>query len=88
MLHSVAPKDAGEDEKVIGRAYTRATRDGLFLILIPIGVAYFKDVETAILTALVMLLGFIPSLDARLFDLAIRIRRSNVSQSDTSEKGH
>ena len=85
-LLSVAPADMHEDEQRIGAGYRRS----LMLVVggaVPIvATAYFFDLKWVLVVGLVVVINAINNTEARLYDLCIRLRRTNALLSDRNSK--
>jgi hypothetical protein len=77
VLHSVGPKDMGEDEHRIGSGYNMWA--GPLLGAIPLVAAYFQtEIKWVIAIGLAVIIAQIHEAGGRLYDLCIRLRRTNI----------
>ncbi len=81
-LLSVAPHDMQEDEQAIAKGYRSWGWN--FLALIPFGVAYYASIEYVVAASAFVVVLFLNSVEARLYDLCIRLRRTNSLISERS----
>ena len=76
MLHTVAPENMSEDERVIGNGY-KLGRGSLFGA-IPVAFASFSDAKWVIAIGLGVIIVMLWEAGGRLHDLCIRLRRTNI----------
>lgn len=76
MTLTVGPETAGEDERVIGRAYQTWLTP--LLVAIPIATAQFADVKWVVATSSAVVIALLHEAGGRLHDLCIRARRTNI----------
>jgi hypothetical protein len=88
MLYA-APGTPEDDEAFIARKYRRQLIDlGLILIiLIPLGVAYYADTKWVLAVGIGVILIVLNEIDARLYDLCIRVRRINIIAAENHTIG-
>jgi hypothetical protein len=77
-LLSVGPEDMGEDEQRIAAGYRNGWRAPIGSALLIFGVAYFSELKWVLAVGFVSLVIAINGTESRLYDLCIRIRRTNV----------
>lgn len=88
-LHSVGPTTLGEDEHTIGRGYQR-------WLVLPLGAgpmvaAHYLEIKWVVAIGFAVALPLLHEIGGRLYDLCIRLRRTNIlfsqrnSKSDTTE---
>lgn len=84
-LLSVAPKTMTEDEQVIAKGYKKQTGITLFIILAAFVSTYF-DLKYVVATGCLIIFGAITFCEARLYDLCIRLKRSNHLAFENGER--
>jgi VIT1/CCC1 family predicted Fe2+/Mn2+ transporter len=86
-LLSIGPESPSDDERVIAKGYT--SYGPILGALLPIGLAYyFGNTKELILAGLAVLVFLAFSIEGRLHDLCIRLRRTNIllTQRQTSRE--
>jgi hypothetical protein len=77
VLHSIGPKDMGDDEHQIGRSYQLWLAP--ILCAMPLATAYFSgDLKWVVAVSAAVLIAQMHEAGGRLYDLCIRIRRTNL----------
>ena len=76
MLHTVGPENMSEDEQVIGKGYRLGINAALGAI--PVVVAYYFDTKWVIASGFAVVFVMLNEVGARLHDLCIRLRRTNI----------
>jgi hypothetical protein len=80
-LLSVSPKTMGEDEQTIGRGYKK--QGSMIVGLMVLGaIGHFLDLKDVVAAGFLMVIGAMSFAEARLYDLCIRLKRSNHLQFD------
>jgi hypothetical protein len=69
-----------EDEHVIGKGYQLGLN--LLLMAAPLGVAYFSDIKWVVATGFAVAFPMLNEIGGRLYDLCIRMRRTNILISE------
>lgn len=85
MLLSVSPKTMSEDEHVIAKGYKKQTGITLFIILAGFASTYL-DLKYVVAAGCLIIFGAVTFCEARLYDLCIRLKRSNHLAQDNAEK--
>jgi hypothetical protein len=84
-LLSVSPKTMGEDEQTIGKGYKK--QGSMIVALVVLGaIAHYLDMKSVIAAGFLMVIGAISFAEARLYDLCIRLKRSNHLQFDGADE--
>src|SRR3954454_7364250 len=84
-LLSVAPENMHEDEHAIAAGY-RAQRGILLGAMLFLVAAYYLDLKYVVAFGCVGIFGAVSFSEARLYDLGIRLKRSNHLAADKSER--
>lgn len=82
-LLSISPKNMSEDEQVIAKGYRNKTY--FFLAILPLAIALFFDTKYVVATAAFLIIIIMNDVEARLYDLCIRIKRTNTIISQTEK---
>jgi len=83
MLHSVGPESMYEDEHEIGHGYQQKGLPFIFGAALTL-VACFFDIKWVVVLGLLILVILLYAIEARLYDLCIRLRRTNILISSQS----
>jgi len=75
-LLTVAPETPADDERVIAAGYQRWLTP--LLIALPLGTAYFAEMKWVIAVGFAAILAIAHESGGRLYDLCIRLRRTNA----------
>ena len=75
-LFTVAPETSADDERVIAVGYQRWITP--LLVALPLGTAYFAEMKWVIAVGFATLLVVSHESGGRLYDLCIRLRRTNA----------
>lgn len=77
MLTSVSPKSMREDELDIGASYEAGNRIALIGATVVGGTAYLSDLKWTVVAAAGAIIGQLSANEGRLYDLVIRLQRTN-----------
>jgi hypothetical protein len=77
MLTSVSPKSMREDEANIGASYHTGNWHALIAVMAVGGTAYFSDLKWTVVAAASFIIGQLKANEGRLYDLVIRLQRTN-----------
>lgn len=80
VLRSVGPETMQGDEQKIGKNYKPWL--GLLYTLIPLITAHYFDTKWVVASGFAVLLFELNDISGRLFDLCIRLRRTNIILND------
>jgi hypothetical protein len=83
-LLSVGPEDMGEDEHRIASGYRKGWGMAVGACAPIAIVAYFADVKWVLVVGVAEILWAISNVEGRLYDLCIRMRRTNLLLRDRS----
>jgi hypothetical protein len=84
QLLSVAPETMEEDEHKIADGYR--TRSLVYLGFVPLILAFFFELKFVVAAGIVIAVLALNDISARLYDLCIRLRRTNVLLNNLSKR--
>ena len=83
-LLSVGPKSQAEDEMIIGKAYRSGQRQSAIFFVAIAATAYYTELKYVLALGFILVLFSASSIENRVYDLCIRLRRTNILLSQNS----
>ena len=76
------PETMAEDERFIAKNFRARGGLGVLLLVGLMAVAYFRNAQEAVVVGIGLILYLLSYLESRLYDLCIRLRRTNILLSE------